>query len=233
MNKHSCGGKTCAFCRALDRHWEKRAGETRMRPDEKLVTRSWEVQSSIHLEMTRATLASADLEEMETYVLLDRLTGLYNSRTLKRELSQEIQRIQRSKKPLSICMVAIDGLDQYLKSNGALAGDSLLKVVASAMKKTIREIDLACRYTSERFAIILPETGPDGAKIAAERIRRSTMASLSSNYGTYNEFSVSVAIASYPVHARKPDELLEQASKALSFAMIQGGSYVGQAAAVF
>jgi diguanylate cyclase (GGDEF)-like protein len=232
MTNHSCGGKTCAFCRALDRHWEKRSGDVRIKPDEQLVKRSWEVQSANQLEFTKASLASRNLEEMEVYVLLDKLTGLYNSRSLERELRQEVQRAQRTKKPLTLCMIAIKGLDDYSKTNGSLAGDSLLALVASTLKRTIREIDIGCKYSSERFAVILPETNQDGAHIAAARYRRTIYASLSNAYGTNHPFTVSIALASYPVNARKAEELLDQASKALSYTMLQDGSFIGQAAAV-
>ncbi len=232
MNNHSCGGKTCAFCRALDRHWEKRAGDARVKPDEQLLRRSWEVSSANQLEFTKNSLESKSLEEMEVYVLLDKLTGLYNSRSLERELKQEIQRAQRTKKPVSLCMIAIRGLEDFAQSNGVLAGDSLLALVASTVKRTIREIDIGCKYSSEKFAIVQPETNQDGARIAAERYRRLIYSSLSTAYGTNHPFTVSIAIASYPVNARKADELLDQTSKALNFAMIQDGSFISQAAAV-
>jgi diguanylate cyclase (GGDEF)-like protein len=166
---------------------------------------------------------------METYVLLDKLTGLYNSRTLVRELEQEISRAQRLKRPLTLCMIAVDGFAEFSKYQGALGADSVLKTIATTLKNTVRDIDVPARHTLEKFAVILPETNIAGAQVAAERIKRKITTALGAGHGLSHKLIVSVSVAAYPLHARKADELIEQASKALNFAMIQGGACIVEA----
>lgn len=232
MNYHNCGINTCAFCKALDRPRQRKRGEGLTPRDEQAVKRSWEVRNSSQIESTKHALSSSNLEEMETYILLDRVTGLYNSRSFERELNHEVQRAQRTKNPMSLCMIAVEGLDNYVQFNGSIAGDGMLKLIASGINKSIREIDSAGRYGSDTFAVILPETNNEGANVVAERIRRTISSSILTNYGPNHNLTTSVAIATYPIHARKADELVDQALKALSYAAIQGGACITHAAAV-
>lgn len=230
MSNHRCAGRTCLFCKALDnQRWERKEAKTKARPDLAIYKRALEVAQTDQIEASRRTFAANNLEEMETYVLLDKQTGLCNSRTLERELSQEIQRSQRLKRQVSLCMITIEGLEDSARQHGSLAADSILRTVASTIKKAIREIDTAGRWGADKFAVILPETNTQGAQVVSERIRRRISAELSSALGPNRSMVVSVAIATYPNHARKSDELLDQAAKALNFAVIQGGNCVVQA----
>jgi len=231
MNNHICASRTCVFCKALDQHQRRDRKEpvVRARADEQAIKRAWEVSTASQLEATRNTLESTNLEEMESYVLLDKVTGIYNSRTLNRELAQEIQRAQRLKKPLALCMVAIDGLMEIARYQNSFSVDVVLRTIANTLKKNVREIDMPCRQAADKFAVILPETNISGAMVVAERIRRKITSELGAAHGITNKLTVSVAIAAYPLHARKQDELIDQATKALSYSMIQGGECIVQA----
>ncbi len=52
------------------------------------------------------------------------------------------------------------------------AGDDVLREFAVRVKKSIRGIDLACRYGGEEFVVVMPETDMAVAALVAERIRR-------------------------------------------------------------
>ena len=230
MSNHMCASRTCVFCKALDQqHRGRKEPVQRARPDEQVVKRAWEVSTATQLEATRSTLEATNLEEMESYVLLDKVTGVYNSRTLNRELAQEIQRAQRMKKPLALCMVAIDGLMEFARYQNSLSVDVILRTIASTLKRNVREIDMPCRQAADKFAVILPETNISGAMVVAERIRRKVTSELGAAHGITNKLTISVAIAAYPLHARKQDELIDQATRALSYSIIQGGENIVQA----
>ena len=69
-------------------------------------------------------------------------------------------------------MLDIDYFKSINDTYGHDAGDDVLREFAVRVKKSIRGIDLACRYGGEEFVIVMPETDMAVAAMVAERIRR-------------------------------------------------------------
>jgi diguanylate cyclase (GGDEF)-like protein len=105
--------------------------------------------------------------------ITDKLTGLYNRRYFIELLKNEIERSKRSKKPLSIAVLDIDNFRDYNNNHGHLVGDKLLAEFSGILKKSIRAVDTAGRYGGEEFIVLLPESSPNDAEIAGERIRKA------------------------------------------------------------
>lgn len=88
-------------------------------------------------------------------------------------------------------------MDDHFKTiddeHGHLAGDDVLKKVASLIKETLRESDFLARFGGEEFAVVLPQTPPGGATILAEKIRKAV------DEGTKTKIpvTVSIGVASY------------------------------------
>jgi diguanylate cyclase (GGDEF)-like protein len=121
----------------------------------------------------------AAVEEM---AVTDALTGLHNYRYFYERLTIEMSRASRYARPLSLIMIDLDDFKGINDTFGHLKGDEALREVARTIRRNIRrydetvimketEIDVASRYGGEEFVVIMPETGPDGAAIAAERLR--------------------------------------------------------------
>ncbi len=167
-------------------------------------------------------------EKLENMSTTDSLTGVYNRRYLDAQLSKEIELARRYKSFLSICMIDIDDFKHYNDRNGHLAGDECLKKVAEVISSTIRSGDVITRYGGEEFLVILPATDKDGAKIAAEKIRKN----IENTYFDYQEFqplgkiTVSIGVATYPTDAQDEKLLLEIADKCLYKAKISGKNKV-------
>jgi diguanylate cyclase (GGDEF)-like protein len=107
----------------------------------------------------------------------DGLTGLSNRRHFDEALTREWRRALRSRGPISLLMLDIDGFKAYNDSNGHQEGDECLKSVATALRDVLkRSGDLCARYGGEEFAVILPETGLDGAARVAETLRATVEA---------------------------------------------------------
>ena len=70
-------------------------------------------------------------------------------------------------------MIDIDHFKRFNDQFGHQTGDQVLRLVATTLKSTIRDSDLAARYGGEEFVVVLPETELDGAMFLAEKIRRS------------------------------------------------------------
>ena len=113
----------------------------------------------------------AQKDELEKAVMFDGLTKLYNHKFIFEILSKEMSGAKRYDSPLSVVMLDLDHFKQVNDTFGHQVGDEVLVSVASALKETIRESDLAGRYGGEEFLIILPSTDLEAAKVVAEKIR--------------------------------------------------------------
>ncbi|MBI1269596.1 diguanylate cyclase [bacterium] len=226
---HICSGRTCMFCRVLDNPNQAKAAGARSFMDSQVIERVKELEQRSLLTSTEQSLAAVKGEEIERLALLDSLTDLYNHRTFTKEIKDELKRAKRYKRPVALCMVAIDGFKDVVKQYGALTSDAVIKVVADVLKGAIRDVDIPARYSAEEFALIFPETNASGAAIVAERIRQR-VATQSITHNWHNlKVTASVGLAAFPAHAREHDELIEKGIRALEIAMQKGGDRVSTA----
>lgn len=182
-------------------------------------------------------------------VVKDALTALYNRRYFFYRLNSEIQRAKRYGRTLSLLILDVDDFKKFNDAQGHLAGDELLRDLAARMAAVIRrsdtkpsyEVDIACRYGGEEFAIILPEAASAqgaaaaerirasietrGAVVVAERIRRKIEQSRFEGRGA----TVSVGVSSYPEHGTDLDAMLKAADVALYHAKATGKNRVSVA----
>ncbi len=101
---------------------------------------------------------------VEALAASDALTGLANRRRFDQVLSSEWRRGLRDHHPLSLLMIDADLFKSYNDAYGHMRGDSCLKQIAEAAQDVVaRPGDLVARFGGEEFAVILPNTGSDGA----------------------------------------------------------------------
>ncbi len=101
----------------------------------------------------------------------DELTGIANRRQFFERLDEEVDRVQRYGINLSLVMVDIDFFKRVNDTYGHPAGDKVLQEVARLLSANIRASDIIARYGGEEFAILLPSSGVDEARQAAEKLR--------------------------------------------------------------
>jgi len=104
--------------------------------------------------------------------ITDALTGLFNRRYMESHLGTLIEQAAARGKPLAALLIDIDYFKAINDSHGHDAGDDVLRDFALRIKRSIRGIDLACRYGGEEFVIVMPETDVAVAAMVAERLRR-------------------------------------------------------------
>jgi diguanylate cyclase (GGDEF)-like protein len=125
-----------------------------------------EVQES---EMRYRSLAAS----MEMLASIDPLTHLANRRRFDEALLQEWQRAMRTRAPLSLVLFDADYFKSYNDCFGHIAGDTCLRKIADKMSETARRpADLVARFGGEEFAVLLPHTPLEGARMLAEQIRK-------------------------------------------------------------
>ncbi|MGZ8461034.1 MAG: sensor domain-containing diguanylate cyclase [Candidatus Deferrimicrobiaceae bacterium] len=147
----------------------------------------------------------------------DGMTGLYNHRHFEELLEQEMDRAMRYVRPLSLFMVDIDHFKKINDRYGHPAGDRVIATIGEILRKCTRKSDKAARYGGEEFVCILPETGPEGAQLLAERVRKAVEACVFSADGVTIRGTVSVGVASYNPQQGPcgPGILVQTADKAL------------------
>ncbi len=104
--------------------------------------------------------------------ITDPLTGLYNRRYMETHLARLVEQAGNRGKPLAILVVDVDYFKAINDSYGHDAGDDVLREFALRVRKSVRNIDLACRYGGEEFVIVMPETDMGVATMVGERLRR-------------------------------------------------------------
>src|SRR5688572_8599410 len=104
--------------------------------------------------------------------ITDPLTTLYNRRYMESHLSSLLEQAVARKKPLTVLVLDIDYFKAINDTHGHDAGDDVLREFSFRIKKSIRGIDLACRYGGEEFVVVMPETDITVATMVAERLRR-------------------------------------------------------------
>src|SRR4051794_11611266 len=103
--------------------------------------------------------------------ITDALTGLHNRRYMESHLATLAEQAATRGKPLALMILDIDYFKSINDNYGHDAGDDVLREFAVRVRKSIRGIDLACRYGGEEFVIVMPETDMAVAPLVAGGIR--------------------------------------------------------------
>ena len=134
-----------------------------------------QMSKELSTKNNRVAALAQELQRLQTQVeqgsIRDPITDLLNSRYFNKLLQTEASRAQRHAYPLSLLLVFPDGLPSLRRQLGLDAGNSILSSMGVLLRRYLRTIDSAARYSEEIFAILLPQTDHVGASIVAERIR--------------------------------------------------------------
>ena len=151
--------------------------------------------------------------------LTDGLTGVHNRRYFEIMLQKETERSRRYKRDLAVIMIDIDRFKLYNDAYGHPAGDEALKEIAECILRGARRgLDVVTRYGGEEFAVILPETDVEGARVVAEHMRKK----VAENGKLRKPTTVSLGIASLRGEKISHEELVKEADRALYQAKAQG-----------
>jgi diguanylate cyclase (GGDEF)-like protein len=156
------------------------------------------------------------VQRAEALSVTDDLTLLYNSRYLSQVLRRETKRASRSGRPLSLLFVDLDGFKSINDTHGHLFGSRALVEAASVIRASARETDMVARFGGDEFALILPDTGSEGAAAVGDRVRdRIAAFSFLRGDGLNIRLTVSVGVATLPDVAASADGLIQAADEAM------------------
>ena len=156
------------------------------------------------------------MQRAEALSVTDDLTQLYNSRYLSQVLRRETKRASPSGRPLSLLFIDLDGFKSINDSHGHLYGSRALVEAAGLIRQSARETDVVARFGGDEFALILPDTGSDGAAAVGERIRHNINAHGFLRGDSLNiHLTVSVGVATLPDVAASAEGLIQAADKAM------------------
>ena len=183
-------------------------------PQEESVVRS--ILSVMVMVVGSSKLLSRTLSELEYYAMHDPLTGIYNRRQFNNMLEYEIGRSERHHHEFSLLQLDLDDFKDINDSYGHQTGDEALCGVAEVLREHIRKGDLAARIGGDEFAVILMETGREGATTVANMLGKSLRErTFTAPDGKHFHLTVSIGIATYPIDAQNEADLQVGADAAM------------------
>jgi len=160
--------------------------------------------------------------KLEIASQIDGLTQLNNRAHWEQRLQEEFNRGRRYGSPMSLLMFDLDHFKLVNDTFGHLAGDAILRTVASQIDDSLRDSDIAGRYGGEEFGIVLPSTDIKGASIFAERLRALIAAEPVRFNGIDISVAVSIGVSEMHDDVDNHEMLISQADEALYYSKENG-----------
>jgi diguanylate cyclase len=154
------------------------------------------------------------LEEQRQKALIDPLTGLPNRAAWSERLEHEIGQWQQHGNTLMLAMLDLDHFKRINDNYGHLAGDKVLKIIASVLRKRLRGTDFIARFGGEEFVLLMPSTTPASGLKLLETLRASIEACPFHFRGEPVTVTLSMGLAAFKP-GEHSDLVLKRADQAL------------------
>jgi diguanylate cyclase (GGDEF)-like protein/PAS domain S-box-containing protein len=159
----------------------------------------------------------------------DPLTGLYNRRFMQESINRELMRATRHGYPVSLVMCDIDHFKSINDQYGHQAGDKVLKILGSLLKRSCRSSDIPCRYGGEEFLLVFPDMPGDVAAEWAEHVRATVEETAITFQGKKLRVTASFGVAVYPTDGTTPQRVVSATDDAQYAAKAAGRNQVRRA----
>ena len=114
-----------------------------------------------------------EIRTQQSEARTDSLTNIANRRAFDDALEKNVASFDTNEKPFSLLIFDVDHFKNFNDTHGHQAGDEVLRKVAETLTKTVKSSDTPCRYGGEEFALVMPNTKIDSARITSERVRKA------------------------------------------------------------
>lgn len=184
-------------------------------------------------EQLALSLANLRLQEaLRLQTIRDPLTGLFNRRYLEETVERELYRMTRREQPAGFVMMDLDHFKAFNDTFGHAGGDALLHAFGKFLREHLRAEDIACRYGGEEFCVLFCEASLEDTVRLAEQLRSKVKQLAVQHEGQHlGAVTISMGIASYPMHGSTISELIAVADNALYQAKTEGRDRIVTAAA--
>jgi diguanylate cyclase (GGDEF)-like protein/PAS domain S-box-containing protein len=153
-------------------------------------------------------------EELTRQAFHDGLTSLANRALFRDRLDQAVARSERTRAPLAVLLVDLDGFKQVNDSLGHDAGDQLLRAVAERFSAAVRPSDTLARLGGDEFAVLLDSAGEEEATEVAHRLNEKLGESVTIS-GRELTVGASIGIVVHPGGPADSDDLIRHADIAM------------------
>ncbi len=167
--------------------------------------------------------------ELERRALTDALTGLFNIRWWRDMGPRVMAQSLRTGAGVGILLMDLDHFKQVNDSAGHAAGDFVLRAVARALRRVVRDSDYAVRYGGEEFLIVLTNSTVDGAMRVAQALQ-AAITELRSPTSAIERVTASIGVAVFPDHGAELDDVVAAADLAMYQAKRDGRDRIAVAA---
>jgi diguanylate cyclase (GGDEF)-like protein len=164
--------------------------------------------------------------QLAQLVIQDQLTNVLNARAFADRLGEELDRNRRYPRPLALLYMDLDNFKIINDSHGHQTGDAVLRLVADAMRSSVRHSDIVGRLGGDEFAVLMPETDAPLADAAAKRL----VAGLRNVFKGTPNVTASIGVVSCTATDASTDDLLRRADQAMYDAKKMGKDRVVQVA---
>ena len=165
-------------------------------------------------------------EEIYRLMTTDSLTGAFNKAFFIKEVSSELYRFHRYKRPLAMAMLDIDFFKKINDKYGHIAGDRVLAQLGPLIRSTVRMEDTFSRFGGEEFALLMPEMDMKGAVDVSGRIRKKIEQFKFKFEKLHIPVTISIGVAQATQEMTKPDEFIQSADERLYKAKYSGRNCV-------
>ena len=163
--------------------------------------------------------------ELQAAAATDPLTQLPNRRAFRTALQRDLARAIRDKSTLAVALVDVDFFKRVNDQYGHDMGDQVLQLLAQLLREQMRAADLVARIGGEEFAILMPQTNLEQARVLAERMREAVALRRFGAAEAPFRLSISVGLATVGYHLSE-EQILKAADKALYLAKNKGRNRV-------
>lgn len=153
--------------------------------------------------------------QLQEQAIRDPLTGVFNRRYFAEALDKETARAVREEIPFSLIVLDVDFFKKVNDTYGHKCGDLVLQALAKFLQENTRRSDIVCRFGGEEFVILMPDAAVVDAHERAELFRKRFEAHVVEYEGKQVKSTFSAGVASFPIHAKSGDVLLNMADMAL------------------
>jgi diguanylate cyclase (GGDEF)-like protein len=175
----------------------------------------------------QATVVESLVEERSGWARRDETTGMPGVAQLHEWLRILVAEYRRYAHPFSVLLVDVDGLQRINQAYGREVGDRMLRAVAGAIERQVRNVDQAFRLSDDEFCILIPHQVSDRVRPLADRLA-SMVNAWQRPEGP--RVTVTVGVVSCPEHGNDSERLLQAAEEATYAAKAAGKSFAVGAA---